>query len=175
MVEGTCSIRSSAPEFLEHMRQRVAKGLLSGQPHRRSNYVITQAGATHLHIHAADWLTALNVGLNEFDLQVREPALVSYRVRYWRWANYVLSLSAGLGVIGVALLLLTDVRSYIAEQPARMIPGPTIDQNLLIVWGMVLFWGFIWPWLLIRLHQRPVRRLVERLISEVDGGGASTA
>jgi hypothetical protein len=172
VIEGTYGIRSSAPEFLERMKQRVGVGLLSGQPHRRSNYVITHDGPTHLHIHAADWWTALNVGLNEFDLQAPEPGLVGYRVRYWRWASYVLGLSAVLGVIGVALLLLTDVRSYISEHQAQMIPGLTVEQNLLVAWGMAVFWGFIWPWLLIRLHQRPVRRLVERLISEVDGGGA---
>jgi hypothetical protein len=33
---------------------------------------------------------------------------------------------------------------------------------------MVLFWGFVWPWLLVALHKRPVRRLLERIIAEVD-------
>jgi len=49
-----------------------------------------------------------------------------------------------------------------------MIPGLSTEQNLLIAWSMVLFWGFVWPWLLIHLHQRPLRRLLERVISEVD-------
>jgi hypothetical protein len=169
MVEGTVPIRRPAALFLESFQRRVAAGLLTGGPHSRSNYVVTQAGSDSLHIRAADWWTAVNVGLNDFELQVAAPGLVHYRVRYWRWAGYVLSLGGGLGGIGLLLLLLADVRSYIAQNSAHMIPGLSVDQNLKFAWGMVLFWGFAWPWLLIALHRRPLRRLIERLIGEVDG------
>jgi hypothetical protein len=50
----------------------------------------------------------------------------------------------------------------------------SIDQNLSVAWLMVLFWGFVWPWLVIVLHKRPLRRLITRLIAEVDAGAAST-
>jgi hypothetical protein len=53
-----------------------------------------------------------------------------------------------------------------------MIPGLSVEQNLLIAWVMVLFWGFIWPWVLISLHKRPLHRLIARLIAEVDAGVA---
>jgi hypothetical protein len=33
---------------------------------------------------------------------------------------------------------------------------------------MALFWGFAWPWLLIALHKRPLRRLMNQIIVEVD-------
>jgi hypothetical protein len=39
---------------------------------------------------------------------------------------------------------------------------------------MIMFWGFIAPWFLIAFHKRPLRRLVERLIRDVDRS-ASTA
>jgi hypothetical protein len=72
--------------------------------------------------------------------------------------------------------LVMDLRRYIEEHPARMIPGVSTDQHVRIAWAMVLFWGFVWPWLLVALHKRPVRRLLERIIAEVDtapaaGGG----
>jgi hypothetical protein len=51
-----------------------------------------------------------------------------------------------------------------------MIPGLSIEQHVLVAWAMVVFWGFVWPWLLIALHKRPLRRLIERLIAEVDAG-----
>ena len=38
---------------------------------------------------------------------------------------------------------------------------------------MVLFWGFIWPWLLIAIHKRPLHRLVARIVSEVDPGDSA--
>lgn len=166
-TEGTVQIRSSAAQFLEAFRRRVAAGLLSGRPHPRSNYVIAEGASDRLRVRAADWWTAFNVGLNELELEPR-PGVVHYRVRYWRWAGYALGLGAMLGLIGVSLLLAFDVRGYIASHAASQIPGLSIDQNVAITWSMVLFWGFVWPWLLIALHKRPLRRLIARLISEVD-------
>ena len=174
-IQGTCSINSPAAEFFARMKQRVAAGFLSGRAQSRSNYVVAQAEPTFLCIRAADWSTAINVGLNELELHVTQPGQVRYHVRYWRWAGYAIALSAVLGAIGLAFLLLTDVRSYIEANPSRMIPGLSTEQSLLIAWSMVLFWGFVWPWLLIHLHQRPLRRLLERVISEVDAGASVSA
>lgn len=157
------------------MKERVAAGFLSGRAQSRSNYVVTQAEPTFLQIRAADWSTALNVGLNDLELRATQPGQVRYHVRYWRWASYAIALSAVLGAIGLVFLLLTDVRSYIEAHPSRMTPGLSTEQNLLIAWSMVLFWGFVWPWLLIHLHQRPLRRLLERVISEVDAGESVSA
>jgi hypothetical protein len=169
-VQGTCSIRRSAADFLDAMKRRVEAGLPSGRPHPRWRYAVTHAGSTALHISAVGWLTAINVGLNEVDLQVVRPGVVRYDVRYWRWARYVIALCASLGAIGLALLLFADVRGYVAAHPHGMIPGLSMDQNVLVAWASVLFWGFLWPWLLIPLHKRPLRRLIERMISEVDAG-----
>jgi hypothetical protein len=95
-------------------------------------------------------------------------------VRYWRWAGYVLGLSGELGLVGVALLVSLDVRGYIVQHQNSMVRSLSVEQNLLIVWLMVLFWGFIWPWLLISLHKRPLRGLVTRLIAEVDAEAAAS-
>jgi hypothetical protein len=174
-IEGTATIRSSAGTFLQAFRKRISAGLLTGRPHPRSNYVVSEASAGHLKIRAADWWTAINVGLNRLELRHLQPGSIHYHVRYWQWAWFALGLSGGLGLIGLALLLSFDVRAYIAQHQNSMIPGLSIKQNLLIGWLMVLFWGFIWPWLLIILHKRPLRGLVARLIAEVDAQAASTA
>lgn len=39
---------------------------------------------------------------------------------------------------------------------------------------MVILWGFVWPWLLIALHKKPLRRLIAGLIAEVDAQAAGT-
>ena len=70
--------------------------------------------------------------------------------------------------IGIVLLITLDVRGYIAGHSASRLPGLSLDQNVGIAWLMVLFWGFIWPWLLISLHKGPLRKLITRLIAEVD-------
>ena len=171
-IRGTVQIRSAPAEFLQAFRQRVTSGLLSGKPHPRSNYVVTQAGRDRLHIHAADWSTAINVGLNEVDLELSWQGTLSYEVRYWRWAAYVLALSGILGTIGLLLLLTLDVRGYKARLPECMLPGLSVDQNLIVAWAMVVFWGLLWPWLVIVLHKPPLRRLLTRLIAEVDAQGS---
>ncbi len=119
-------------------------------------------------VQAADWWTAINVGLNELELDVPQSDSVHYRVRYWRWLQFGLALSGTLGLIGIVLLMSLDVRGYIAQHSTSMLPGLSVEQNLLVAWFMVLFWGFVWPWLLVPLHKRPLRGLVERLIAEVD-------
>jgi hypothetical protein len=167
-INGTVAIRSSAVQFLQAFQQRVTAGLLTGKPASRSNYRVVGEGPDSLRIHAVDWWTAINVGLNELELRLPQTGSAHYRVRYWRWAAYVVGLSGILGLIGVALLLTFDVRAYIAEHTASRLPGLSTDQNLLIAWTMVLFWGFVWPWVLIAVHKRPLHRLVARLVGEVD-------
>ena len=41
-------------------------------------------------------------------------------------------------------------------------------QNVAVAWAMALFWGLVWPWLLILIHRWPLRRLMQRLIADVD-------
>jgi hypothetical protein len=170
-IHGTIPIRSSPAAFVQAVRQRVADGLLAGKPHPRSNYVVTQAARDRLHVRAADWWTAINVGLNELDLELPQPGTVRYDVRYWRWAAYALGLCGALGLIGILLLLTIDVRAYIARYPERMIPGLSVDHTLVVAWAMVVFWGFLWPWVLIVLHKPALRQLVRRLVAEVDAQG----
>ena len=171
-ISGTAAIHSSHGQFVQAFEHRVAGGLLAGRPHPRSNYRVVDTRPDLLRVHASDWWTAINVGLNELELRPAQPGVVHYRVRYWRWALYALALSGMLGLIGVLLLLTLDVRSYIAEHASARLPGLSLDQNVLIAWVMVLFWGFVWPWLLIAFHKRPLHRLVARLIGEVDARAA---
>lgn len=172
-IEGSASIRSPAERFFLAFQRRVVSGLLTGQPHPRSNYVVSKAGADHLEVRAADWWSAVNVGLNRVELRSQWPDLILYKVQYWQWASYVLCLSGGLGLFGIVLLLSLDVRGYMARHQDSMIPGMSIDQNLLVAWLMVLLWGFVWPWLLISLHKRPLHRLVTNLIGAVDADANS--
>ena len=172
-IDGTFRIHSSTAQFLHAFQERVAAGLLAGRPHRRSNYEIADVGPDRLRMYAADWRTAVNVGLNELDLRFPTPSSVYYEVGFWRWAAYALILSGTLGAIGVLLLLTTDVRGYVTRHSASRLPGFSIEQNVTIAWAMVLFWGFVWPWLLIALHKRPLRRLVERLLTDIDVVAAS--
>ena len=172
-IAGTATIRSSAAQFVQALERRIGAGLFLGYPQPRSNYRVIKTGSGELRVQAADWWTAISVGLNDVELRVSHPGSVHYQVRYWRWASYALALCGMLGLIGLVLLLTVDVRGYIARRPTSRLPGLSIDQNVLVAWAMVLFWGFVWPWLLVALHKRPLRRLVVRLIGEADAAATS--
>jgi hypothetical protein len=176
-TEGGVTIRADSAPFIEAFVRRIDAGLLEGRPHPRSRYVVTGHEGHALRFRAADWPTALNVGLNDVELSV-SGGQVQYRIHFSRWAAYALFLCGTLGVALMVFFAAVDLRAYVAANPSSALPGLTIDQNVAIGWTMALFWGFAWPWLLIALHKRPLRKLAERIISEVDaaacrGGGGS--
>ncbi len=113
-------------------------------------------------------MTSINVGLNDVVLTVSSNGRANYTIEYRRWAYYVLLLSGGIGLVLIAGFVMFDVRGYIAGHAVSRVPGLSIDQNVVIAWAMVLFWGFVWPWILIALHKKPLCRLMEQLIAEVD-------
>jgi hypothetical protein len=167
LIEGALPLRSSSTAFIRAIRDRVASGLI-GKNVPRSRYTIGESTDNVVRISAVDWQTAINVGLNELELGFSQHGRIDYQVRYWGWAAYATGLSGILGLIGLALLVGFDVRGYIATHPATRVRGFSIEQHLIIAWMMVLFWGFVWPWLLIALHKRPLHRLVARIVTEVD-------
>jgi multisubunit Na+/H+ antiporter MnhB subunit len=67
-----------------------------------------------------------------------------------------------------AFLLTFDIRSYIERNAASRVPGLSLDTNVAIAWAMAFFWGLVWPWILIAFYKRPLGRMMERLIAEVD-------
>jgi hypothetical protein len=163
------TIRSSKPAFLAAFERRIESGLLRGP---RSRYAIIETTAKGLRFRAADWPTALNVGQNDVDLSVADDGKVRYVVQFHRWSTYVIALGAAVGLAIILSLLLFDIPGYIARHPASAVPGLTIKQNVAIAWALAIFWGFAWPWILIAMHKRPVRGLMDRLVADVDAAGA---
>jgi hypothetical protein len=167
-VEGTESIQARPQAFIDAFARRVESGLLRGAMPRRTQYAVTRKSADGLAFRAAGWLTAITVGLNDVDLSVSPPGRAQFTIRYLRWAAFVLASGVAFAVIFSAALLAIDIRSYIAQHAASRVPGLSLDQDVALAWGMGLFWGLVWPWILILLHRQPLRRLMRRLIVEVD-------
>lgn len=167
-TDGTATIRSQASAFFAAFARRIQSGLLAGAPSRRNRYVITRQAADGLGFRATNAWTAYNVGLNEVELNADPHGSVHYRVRYPRWAEFVIVGGAVLfGLLAVTFLLL-DMREYIAANRFSQVPGLTLDQNVAVAWGIALFFGLVWPWVLIALHKAPLRRLMGHIINEVD-------
>ena len=173
-IEGETPIRSDPRAFVATFARRVASGLIPGGPASRNRYEVTREGGDRVHFRAAGWWTAIAVGLNEVELAA-SGGRVRYTVRYARWATFVLALSDLLGMVLVLFFVFFDLREYLAHHSRYAVPGLSLDQNVALAWAMAIFWGFVWPWILIVAHQRPLRRLTERLIAEVDAAAAGEA
>ncbi|MGH2606181.1 MAG: hypothetical protein ACRDG5_06280, partial [Anaerolineales bacterium] len=105
-VEGTTTIRSPVEAFFDAFARRVEAGLLAHAAERRNRYVVTRQGADGLGFRAVNWWTAFNVGLNEVDLSSPSAGVVHYRIRYPRWAGFVIVGGAVLfGLLAVTFLL----------------------------------------------------------------------
>jgi hypothetical protein len=165
---GTVAIRTCGEVFLRRFAQRIEKGLLEGSSRTRNCYVATRTGPGVLQFRATTWLTAFNVGLNDVSLTLTPGGAVSYRILYAWWAGSAIALCACFAAIFIAFLLLFDLRTYIAENPGPEYLGLSPDQNVVNAWSMALFWGFVWPWILIALHKPHIRGLMNRMIVEVD-------
>jgi hypothetical protein len=167
-IEDTLPIQASSACFVAALRERVHSGLITGQAGPRSNYAIVELTPELIQVRAVGWWTAINIGLNDLNLNLSDPGAVHFRLNFWRWAAYCLVLCFVIGLAGALLFLKIDIREYISTHPGSRLPGLSIDQNLYFAWGNFLFWGLVWPWILIALHKRPLRRLILRLVKEID-------
>src|SRR5262245_30258169 len=96
-IEGVVPVESSGALFAAALGQRVAAGLLLRQPHPRANQQVLEESGGVLRVRAADYWTAINVGLNDLELGLPLGGPLRFKVQYWRWASYVLGLG---GIIG---------------------------------------------------------------------------
>jgi hypothetical protein len=166
-VEGETTIHSPAEAFLPTFERRVLDGLFAPGNRKRANYVITTNASDGLRFRAKDWATAASIGLNEVELRASGSRL-RFQVRYPRWAAFVLALGAAIGAALIAAFLIIDLPRYIRAHPLSQIPGLSIGLAVAAAWGLAIFFGFVWPWLLILFHRGQVRNAMRTLIAEVD-------
>lgn len=154
-----------ADDFVARLAARVESGLFPMASAGRNRYTITERLQTRLRFRSVGLLTGINVGLNDVAIRAdgRAPE-VSYEVSYWTWAKYNLFLAAGiadvLGLVLLATLLGVPMFQIDVNLPTNVM--------LLIFVPMILFWGVLWPWILIALHKRPAAGCLTRIFDEVN-------
>ena len=167
-IEETLRIQASSARFISALHERIRSGLLTNQSRQRENYSIVESTPKIIQVRAIGWWTATNVGLNDLNLNFADPGIIHFRLDFWRWSVYCLGLSLALGLGGALTFLMIDIRDYITDHSGSRIPGLSIQQNMYFAWGILSFWALIWPWILIALHKRTLRRLIVRLVGEID-------
>lgn len=162
--EGVFSPRRLAPDLFDRLAERVRTGLFPGAPASRNRYEIERSGQRSFRFRSASVLTGINVGLNRVEL-IAEGQGVRYKVTYWTWARYVIFLSLGL-VGAIAAFMLPPVLGLDWYPEEWMAPT---DQILWFGLPMLVFWGLVFPWILIVSHRRPAARCLESLLTELNG------
>lgn len=161
---GTYSPERIRPDFVGALAQRVRSGLFPGASERRNKYKVVNESEGELRFRSEGLLSAITVGCNDvqvlIDLSPDIPGdrpKIHYRATFFNWAAYGVALC---GFIAICLITTASIfgGGYLGDYPAAK----------KVFWIMVVFWGFIWPWILVALQKRPAARFLERLFDEVN-------
>ncbi|NQT84903.1 hypothetical protein HQ563_17940 [bacterium] len=158
---GTYSPERLRPDFISALAERVRKGLFPRASERRNRYALVNESDKELRFRSEGLLTSINIGWNDVRVQIESPPdsapRVRYEVMYFAWARYSVILCAFLGIAMIASwTLLGEI--YGAHRSAAKT----------IFWVMLIFWGFVWPWILVAIHKRPAAKALERLFEKVN-------
>ena len=158
---GTYSPESLRPDFIAALAQRVRGGLFPFASERRNRYVVMSESEKELRFRSEGVLTSISIGLNDVQVEVAlgkgSPPQVCYEVTYFGWARYGVILCGAIGIALVACWSLFGERLGARKSGANA-----------IFWVVVIFWGFVWPWILAALHKRPAAKALERLFAEIN-------
>ncbi len=162
--EGTFTPERLREDFIAALGERVRRGLLPVASQRRNRYAVIEESDNELRFRSVGFLTSLNIGWNDVRVRVESAAggapQIQYKVGYWAWAAYCVALCGVIGIVLIAAFLLFG--SKLKGQQAG---------GEVIFWAMVIFWGFVWPWVLVAMHKRPAARALERLFARLNETG----
>lgn len=154
-----------ADDFVHRLAARIESGLFPMASAGRNRYTITERMQTGLRFRSVGLATGINIGLNDVSIRLDDRAAeVAYEVSYWTWAKYSLYLCGGIaGVLGLALLA-----TLLGVPMFHGYPDLPTNVMLLVFVPMILFWGVLWPWILVALHKRPAAKCLTRIFDEVN-------
>lgn len=157
--------------FLDGLAKRIESGLFPKASESRNRYVISSRTEGQLKFHGVGLLTSAYVGLNDVSVKVDSSPgsehRVLWNVKYWKWAMYGVRLCLLVGI----LLILTRFFLFPGWFSKWWYCQPECFHGLcgeILFWSFVLFWGLLWPWILVVLHKRPVSRLLRYIFDEIN-------
>jgi hypothetical protein len=155
--EGEVELRSIPDDYVTRLEERVSGGFLVRGSRSRANYIVQPNSGDGVRIVAANFWSAINIGLNNVLVRRKDAQHLTYEVSFWRWTRYAVVLS------GFILLVLV-VCYTLAENLSWSLPSTRFAR--LWMWSCALFFGVCWPCVLAELHKRPAARCLERILRE---------
>lgn len=157
IIEGKLSLTALPADYTGRIAKRVETGLLQAGNRSRANYKVGSLDDTEVSFHAEDFATATNVGLNRVNVWRSGENELSWRISYWRWTGYSVGLCGAIGIaLALSFIVMPGMKADISASPAY----------LAIFWGNIVFWGLLWPWIMVAMHGRVLRRELSRILRE---------
>ena len=153
-------------DFIAKLAKRIrSAALFPFASKRRNQYRTVEQTEDSLWFRSTGLLTGINIGLNDVRIHIhRNAGEIRYDVSYWTWGKYCIYLCLGPGLL-LGLFLVTPFFGLYVF-PADWYPPLKVIKT----WGIpsIIFWGLIWPWMLIQLHKRAAAKCLTRIFDEVN-------
>jgi len=163
-------------DFIQRMAERVNGGLFPMASTHRNQYEMVDQSENSLRFRSTNFLTGINVGFNDVSISVDFSSKeIRYDVTYWVWAKFCIYFCLGLMTLVFLPFLLAYFGMYIFPRswwytfpPAWGGSAPSFELFFVIAVPMALFWGLIFPWLLIAFHKGPAAKGLKAILDEVN-------
>ena len=171
IISGIYLTEQLSRRFLEGLVKRIESGLFPKAVESRNRYVVSSRTEEEVKFHSIGLKTSVYVGLNDVSVKIDSSPntgeRVIWRVKYWKWAMYSVKVCFFIG----GLLILTRFLLFPAWFNKWWCLQPKCLHGLLgevLFWFFIIFWGLLWPWVLVVLHKRPVSNLLRYIFDEVN-------
>ena len=159
--EGVIELPAVPDDFTERVARRVESGLLVPGSRRRGDYVVRSRSHDAVSFAARGFWTAYNIGLNEVELRRDGLRRIAYHGSFRRWAAYAAIHSLVLtGAVLAVVLAWPAARDQVSQNPA----------GWPVLLALLVFFGLLWPPVLVAVHRRVVPRSLVRIVEEVAAG-----
>tara|TARA_B100000614_G_C14280119_1_gene383128 strand:+ start:42 stop:572 length:531 start_codon:yes stop_codon:yes gene_type:complete len=156
-------------DFIWMLAARIDNGLLPKASNSRNNYEIVNVTDDSIRFRAVNFLTGINIGFNYVSIKInREAGTINYQVSFWSWARYCIFLCLGIGLALGVLFLMPLMGLYLFSRSYY----PSTEEIKDYCIPMVIFWGLLWPWILIVIHKRSAEKCLVKILEEVNEDSA---
>lgn len=162
---GDIPVNQIRPDLIKQISARIQSGLFLAASPCRNKYEIISDSKDNIHFRSASFLTSIYVGLNNVKISIdKNNNKIHYDFTYWPWAWYCIVLSFSLTLIIGFLFLSHLFRIYLFPE----IEYPSSFEISLYIIPSLVFWGLIWPWILIYRHKKSASKALEMIIHQVN-------
>lgn len=164
-LNGSISVHNIHTDLIDKISKRIKLGLFMSASPRRNRYEITSVSKDAINFKSVSLLTSIYIGLNNVNIRIdADNNEIYYEFSFWRWACYCILLSLSLTLL-IAFFFLSHLFGiYIFSE----IEYPSSFEIYMYIIPSMVFWGLIWPWILIYRQKKTASKAIELIIHQLN-------